>query len=115
MGPGALYAGPLGQALVDHMAHSEGLVDAEDLASYRIVDREPVRGHYRGFEILGPPPPASAGVHIVQMLNLLEAYDIAGLGASSCPAARPVGRLDRGAFRRRIRRYNPCYRCGQPG
>jgi gamma-glutamyltranspeptidase/glutathione hydrolase len=65
------------------MAHSEGLVDAEDLASYRIVDREPVRGHYRGFEILGPPPPASAGVHIVQMLNLLEAYDIAGLGFGS--------------------------------
>ncbi len=83
MGPNALYDGPLGQALTDHMARSDGLIDGEDLAQYRIVDREPVRGTYRGFEILGPPPPSSAGVHIVQMLNILEGYDVGGLGFGS--------------------------------
>jgi gamma-glutamyltranspeptidase/glutathione hydrolase len=45
-----------------------------------VEERAPIRGHYRGWEILGPPPPAASGVHIAQMLNILEAYDIAKMG-----------------------------------
>lgn len=82
-GAAALYDGPLGDALTSVMAARGGLISQADLAAYTIVEREPVRGTYRGYEILGPPPPASSGVHIVQMLNILEAYDIGALGFGS--------------------------------
>jgi gamma-glutamyltranspeptidase/glutathione hydrolase len=85
-GPAALYAGPLGEALAGFMAANGGLIGMADLAAYKPVEREPVRGTYRGFEILGPPPPASSGVHIVQMLNILEGYDIGALGFGSVDA-----------------------------
>lgn len=80
LGPAALYGGPLGAALVGFMAAAGGLIEADDLRTYAVKERAPVRGHYRGFEILGPPPPASAGVHITQMLNILEGFDVRGLG-----------------------------------
>lgn len=79
-GPAALYDGPLGAALVAHMANTEGLITQADLDGYDIALREPIRGQYRGFDVLGPPPPSSSGVHITQMLNILEGYDIAGPG-----------------------------------
>ena len=52
--------------------------------TYRTIEREPVRGTYRGVEIVGPPPPCSGGVHTIQILNMLEAYDI-GRSASARP------------------------------
>jgi gamma-glutamyltranspeptidase/glutathione hydrolase len=79
-GPGVLHGGALGRAVADHYARAGGLLSAADLAGYRTVEREVVRGTYRGFEIVGPPPPSSGGVHIVQMLNILEGYDIRALG-----------------------------------
>ncbi len=82
-GADALHAGPLGEALAAHMRAAGGLITMADLAAYRVALRAPIRGHYRGFEILGPPPPASAGVHIAQMLNILEGFDIAGSGFGS--------------------------------
>ena len=57
-----------------------GFITREDLTSYKTVERAPIRADYRGWEILGPPPPAASGVHIAQMLNILEGYDIAALG-----------------------------------
>lgn len=83
MGPAALYDGPLGKALTDFMAANGGLIGPADLSAYKVETREPVRGSYRGHEIVGPPPPASSGVHIAQMLNILEGYDIGGLGFGS--------------------------------
>jgi gamma-glutamyltranspeptidase/glutathione hydrolase len=82
-GPAALYGGEIGRALVAHMAASGGLIAMADLEDYRIVEREPIIGHYRGYEVLSPPPPSSAGVHITQMLNLLEGFDIAALGSGT--------------------------------
>jgi len=79
-GAGALHGGPLGDALADTMSRDGGLVRREDLAAYRVIERAPIRGAYRGFEILGPPPPASSGVHVVQMLNLLEGFDVGAMG-----------------------------------
>ncbi|WP_456710875.1 gamma-glutamyltransferase [Bradyrhizobium sp. USDA 4452] len=79
-GDNALYQGPLGDILVDYMTKHGGFIAQEDLATYKTVERQPIRCDYRGWEILGPPPPAASGVHITQMLNILEGYDIAGLG-----------------------------------
>src|ERR1700688_3268913 len=79
-GEAALYSGPLGDILVDYMKAHGGFITREDLASYKTVERAPVRADYRGWQILGPPPPAASGVHIAQMLNILEGYDIAGMG-----------------------------------
>ena len=62
-----------------HEAHG-GFISRDDLTRYRTVERAPLRADYRGFDILGPPPPSASGVHIIQMLNILEGYDIAALG-----------------------------------
>ncbi|MBI1776623.1 MAG: gamma-glutamyltransferase [Proteobacteria bacterium] len=79
-GPDALYKGALGIQIADSLQRMGSLLALEDLRRYRTIERAPVRGFYRGFEIIGPPPPSSSGVHIVEMLNILEAYDIAGIG-----------------------------------
>ena len=78
-GPVALHGGALGRVVADHIAARGGSLRLEDLAGYRVRDRVPVRGTYRGHEIVAPPPPASSGVHIVQMLNILEGYDLAAM------------------------------------
>ena len=79
-GPDHLYGGDLGRKIADYLQGAGSYVALEDLANYRTIERQPVRGTYRGVEIVGPPPPCSGGVHIVQMLNLLETFDIAGMG-----------------------------------
>ena len=79
-GEKALHGGPLGDLLVECMEKNGGFVRRDDLTGYKVEERAPIRGHYRGWEILGPPPPAASGVHIAQMLNILEAYDIAKMG-----------------------------------
>jgi gamma-glutamyltranspeptidase/glutathione hydrolase len=79
-GEAALYRGPLGDILVDYMKTHGGFVSRADLASYKTVERSPIRADYRGWELLGPPPPAASGVHIAQMLNILEGYDIGAAG-----------------------------------
>jgi gamma-glutamyltranspeptidase/glutathione hydrolase len=79
-GEGALHGGPLGDLVVKCMERSGAWVSKRDLTEYRVVERQPIRGHYRGWEIVGPPPPAASGVHITQMLNIMEGYDIGKLG-----------------------------------
>jgi gamma-glutamyltranspeptidase/glutathione hydrolase len=79
-GPGLLYGGALGSAIVDHLGAAGGLVTLDDLGKYRTIERVPVRGRYRGFDIAGPPPPSAGGIHVVEMLNILEGYDLAAMG-----------------------------------
>jgi gamma-glutamyltranspeptidase/glutathione hydrolase len=69
-----------GGALVDALARGGGILTRDDLRAAAPVERAPVRGLYRGFEVFGPPPPSSAGVHVAQMLNILEGFDLAALG-----------------------------------
>nr|Q05053.2 RecName: Full=Acylase ACY 1 proenzyme; Includes: RecName: Full=Cephalosporin acylase; AltName: Full=GL-7ACA acylase; Includes: RecName: Full=Gamma-glutamyltranspeptidase; Short=GGT; AltName: Full=Glutathione hydrolase; Contains: RecName: Full=Acylase ACY 1 large subunit; Contains: RecName: Full=Acylase ACY 1 small subunit [Pseudomonas sp. V22]CAA48785.1 cephalosporin acylase [Pseudomonas sp.] len=97
-GPEALYGGKLGRALTDYMAANGGLIDQADLSNYRIELREPIRGSYRGYEIIGPPPPSSSGVHIAQMLNILEGYDIGALGFGSTDAVHLLAEALKIAF-----------------
>jgi gamma-glutamyltranspeptidase/glutathione hydrolase len=79
-GEAALHGGPLGDLLVECMQKAGGFVSARTSPDYRVVERKPIRGRYRDWEIVGPPPPAASGVHITQMLNILEGYDIKSLG-----------------------------------
>lgn len=79
-GPDLLYGGTLGQHYAAHMAKSGGYITMDDLVHYRTIEREALRGTYRGYEIVGPPPPSSGPLHIIQMLNILEGYDIDALG-----------------------------------
>ncbi|MFC3125457.1 gamma-glutamyltransferase [Pseudoroseomonas globiformis] len=79
-GPDWLYGGALGDQIAGWLAEQGSTMRLSDLAAYRTVERAPVRGSYRGVELLGPPPPCSGGVHVLQMLNLMEGFDIRASG-----------------------------------
>jgi gamma-glutamyltranspeptidase / glutathione hydrolase len=79
-GEAALYEGALGDILVDYMKAHGGFITRQDLTAYKTVERAPIAADYRGWRIFGPPPPAASGVHIAQMLNILEGYDVAAMG-----------------------------------
>jgi gamma-glutamyltranspeptidase / glutathione hydrolase len=97
-GPDLLYAGALGTLYADHMAMSGGYLAAEDLRRYRTIDRDALRGTYRGYDIVGPPPPASGPLHIIQMLNILEGYDIRALGFGSAATLHLLAEVLKIAF-----------------
>ncbi|MFP7570435.1 gamma-glutamyltransferase [Marivita sp. S2033] len=85
-GAAALHGGALGAAMAERIAtggDDAGWVTQDDLARYKTRERSVIHGTYRSFDIIGPPPPASSGVHIAQMLNLLEPHDVARLGFGS--------------------------------
>jgi gamma-glutamyltranspeptidase/glutathione hydrolase len=79
-GPGVLYGGDLGATVADYMRRDGGIITLDDLARYETIERQPIRGRYRGFEITGAPPPTAGGLHLVEMLNILEGFDPRGLG-----------------------------------
>lgn len=97
-GPDALYGGALGRHISDHMARAGGLIGLDDLMAVRTIDRPPIHGSYRGFDIYGPPPPSAGGVHVAQMLNILEHYDMAGLGFGSVESMHLLGEALKIAF-----------------
>ncbi len=100
-GAAALHGGILGAALVARMqtgGPDAGWVSMDDLTGYRPVDRAPIIGTYRGFQIAGPPPPASSGVHVTQMLNMLEGYDVAGMGFGTAESLHLLAEVIRIAF-----------------
>ena len=82
-GRDGFYGGSVADYITTAMETGGGLITAQDLADYSVVERSPVRGTYRGFEIVSAPPPSSGGVHILQMLNLLEGYDLQAMGHNS--------------------------------
>ncbi|WP_395710224.1 gamma-glutamyltransferase [Reyranella sp.] len=97
-GEGALHGGPLGDLVVECMEKTGGYVSRRDLTDYRVVERAPIRGRYRGWEIVGPPPPAASGVHITQMLNILEGFDVAGLGFGTADGVHLLAEVLKIAF-----------------
>ena len=82
-GPKAFYEGEIAQKLVTEMVAHQGLITLDDLKNYRAVVRIPVRGAYRGYEVVSMPPPSSGGVHLIQMLNILETGSLAESGPAS--------------------------------
>ena len=85
-GKDAFYTGEVAQAIVDEVASYGGVMTLEDLAAYEPVIREPVKGTYRGYQIISTPPASSGGTHIVEVLNILENYDLAAMGVNSAEA-----------------------------
>ncbi len=86
-GTEGFYAGETAGLIADEMqmgsGQAKGLITVEDLANYESVTRQPVRGTYRGYEIAAMSPPSSGGVHVVQMLNILEGYNLRADGHNS--------------------------------
>ncbi|WP_110648443.1 gamma-glutamyltransferase [Salinicola peritrichatus] len=82
-GPREFYEGETAKLIVAEMHKHDALMSAEDLASYQPTIREPVHGTYRGYDVYAMSPPSSGGAHIVQMLNILEGYDIGAMGFNS--------------------------------
>ena len=82
-GPSAFYEGEIAQKLIADLQAHQGAIAATDLKNYRAVVRAPVRGAYRGYAIVAMPPPSSGGVHLIQLLNLLETWPLGELGANS--------------------------------
>lgn len=82
-GTEGFYKGTVAQGIVDTLSSSSKPLTLEDLANYRIANRDPVRGSYRGFEVLSMPAPSSGGIHLIQMLNLLEHFPLSEYGAGS--------------------------------
>ncbi|KJS05280.1 MAG: hypothetical protein VR73_12540 [Gammaproteobacteria bacterium BRH_c0] len=82
-GADGFYKGKTANLIVAEMQRNGGLISHEDLAGYQVVEREPVTGTYRGYEIVSMPPPSSGGIHLVQMLNILEGWDLQAHGHNS--------------------------------
>jgi len=82
-GPEAFYEGAIAERIAADMKANGGLITLDDLAAYEAKLRQPVSGTYRGYEIKSMPPPSSGGIHLVQMLNILEDYPIGFLGVNS--------------------------------
>ena len=82
-GRDGFYRGETAQLIADFMAANGGIITLEDLERYEAREREPIRGNYRGYEIVSMPPPSSGGVALVQMLNILEGYDLGEIGHNS--------------------------------
>lgn len=75
-GRAGFYQGDIAKSIVAAMEQGNGLITAQDLANYKVNEVAPMRGTFRGYEILTMPPPSSGGVHLIQMLNMLETLDL---------------------------------------
>lgn len=75
-GPSAFYQGRIAERIAQAVQRAGGIVTKDDFANYHAVERAVVRGGYRGYDIVSMPPPSSGGVHLVEMLNILEGYDL---------------------------------------
>ena len=103
-GPNAFYTGWIADSIAATMARNGGLISKRDLAAYQAKVRTPIRGTYRGYGLITMPPPSSGGVTMIEMLNMLETFDLAKLGAMSPQAlhyeieAMRRGYLDRARY-----------------
>jgi len=97
-GPDAFYRGAIAEKIIAEMQAGGGLIDREALAAYKPTIREPLRGKYRGYEIVTMPPPSSGGVHVLQMLNVLAHFPVAEMGAGSADATHLLAEVMRLAF-----------------
>ncbi|MDX1501245.1 MAG: gamma-glutamyltransferase [Thermoanaerobaculia bacterium] len=97
-GRDGFYLGETARRLAATMERHGGLITEEDLALYEAVEQEPVRGAYRGYDVYGMAPPSSGGIAVVTMLNVLEPYDLEGLGHNSAAYLHLLAEAMRRAF-----------------
>ncbi len=96
--PDDFYHGAMAHELADAIQKGGGLLTADDLAHYEVKERQPIRGTYRGYEIISAPPPSSGGVALIEALNILEGYDLAKQGADSGQSMHLTAEAYRRAF-----------------
>jgi gamma-glutamyltranspeptidase/glutathione hydrolase len=102
-GPEGFYAGDTAMAIEREMLAHGGLITRDDLRNYRAVRRAPVTGTYRGHDVIAMPPPSSGGVALIGMLNVIEGYDLAAMGAGSASAVHLMAESMKRAFADRAR------------
>ena len=98
LGKDGFYKGATADLLVAEMQRGGGLISHDDLIEYQSSWREPIRGTYRGHEIVSMPPPSSGGILLVQMLNMLEPHDIAAMGYGSAQSVHLMIEAERRAY-----------------
>lgn len=97
-GPDAFYRGKVAEKIIAEMERGGGLIDADALAAYKPVERVAVNGTYRGYDIAAMPPSSSGGVHVIQMLNILENFPVAEFGVGSADSVHLLTEVERLAF-----------------
>jgi gamma-glutamyltranspeptidase/glutathione hydrolase len=100
-GPREFYEGETARRIAAAMAQHGGIITLDDLRAYRPVEREPLRGRYRGYAIVTMPPPSSGGIALLQMLMMLEPHDVAALGHNSAAKYHLFAEVMKRAFRDR--------------
>jgi len=96
--PDDFYRGAIARELSASIQKGGGLLTADDLAHYEVKEREPIRGTYRGYEIISAPPPSSGGIALIEILNILEGYDLAKMGDRSAASVHLTVEAFRRAF-----------------
>jgi len=102
-GRDGFYQGETARLIAQEMERGGGLITEEDLARYEAQERTPIHGTYRGYDIISMPPPSSGGTALVEMLNILEGYDLAQMGHNSPEYLHYLAEAMRRAFRDRAR------------
>ena len=95
------YQGETASLIAAEMRRGGGLITLEDLSRYQARERATIQGTYRGYDVISMPPPSSGGVAIVTMLNILEAYDLPGMGHNSAEYIHHLAEAMRRAYRDR--------------
>jgi gamma-glutamyltranspeptidase/glutathione hydrolase len=96
--PDDFYHGSLARELAAALQKGGGVITADDLAHYAVKEREPIRGTYRGYDIISAPPPSSGGTVLIESLNILEGYDLGKLGDRSAQSIHYTTEAFRRAF-----------------
>lgn len=97
-GAKGFYTGEIAEKIVNTLASSDQPITLKDLADYKTEIRQPVNGQYRGIQILSMPPPSSGGVHLIQMLNILERYPLKKYGSGSAQSMHLIAESARLAY-----------------
>ena len=102
-GQGGFYRGETARLLVAEMEKGGGIITLEDLSRYQAKERTPIKGTYRGYDVISMPPPSSGGIAMVEMLNILEGFDLTSMGHNSADYIHHVAEAMRRAYRDRAR------------
>jgi gamma-glutamyltranspeptidase / glutathione hydrolase len=96
--PDDFYHGAMAREIAADIQKGGGMVSADDLANYDVKEREPIRGTYRGYDVISAPPPSSGGIALVEILNILEGYDLSKFGNRSAESIHVTSEAFRRAF-----------------
>ncbi|MXR67538.1 gamma-glutamyltransferase [Shewanella sp. JBTF-M18] len=97
-GSKGFYEGETAEKIVASVTQAGGIMTLDDLKEYRVVERQPVEGEYRGYKVVSMPPPSSGGIHIIEMLNMLEPYPIAKLGHNTADTLHLMAEVMKRAY-----------------